>query len=66
MSRPRPKVAAPKRLTVTLAPKQRTTLERIAMRNQAPLAFIVRYALNEWIARHADGQLLLSFPSMPD
>jgi hypothetical protein len=51
---------------VTLAPKQRTTLERIAMRNQAPLAFIVRYALNEWIARHADGQLLLSFPSMPD
>jgi hypothetical protein len=66
MNRSRQKIAAPKRLTVTLAPKQRSTLERIATRNQAPLAFIVRYALNEWITRHADGQLLLSFPSTPE
>lgn len=51
-----------KRLTVTLTIEQRRALEAIARHNHATLAFVVRYALAEFIDRHHDGQLTLLFP----
>jgi hypothetical protein len=51
-----------KRLTVTLTLEQRRVLEAIARQNHATLAFVVRYALAEFIDRHQGGQLTLSFP----
>jgi predicted transcriptional regulator len=51
-----------RRLTVTLTLEQRRALEAIARHNHATLAFVVRYALAEFIDRHHDGQLTLSFP----
>jgi len=53
------------RLTVTLAPGQREALEAIAKRNHATLAFVVRYALTQFIESHRDSQLPLAFPSIP-
>jgi hypothetical protein len=53
------------RLTVTLAAGHRRALEKIAKRNHATLAFVVRYALTEFIERHSGGQLNLAFPNLP-
>jgi hypothetical protein len=51
------------RITVTLAPGQRATLSRIAERNETTLAFVVRYALKQFIQECEHGQLKLEFPS---
>lgn len=50
------------RITITLGPGQRERLEALAQANNATLAFVVRYALNEFIDRHEDMQLELKFP----
>ena len=52
----------PARLTVTLAPGQRDALQEIAGRNHATLAYVVRYAITEFIESHKNGQLPLAFP----
>jgi len=57
------KSKATDRLTVTLAEGQRQALQSIAEKNGATLAFIVRFALREFIRLHTDGQLRLTFPS---
>jgi predicted transcriptional regulator len=51
------------RLTVPLANGQREALDRIAKRNNASLAFVVRYALGEFLRRHNDDRLTLDFPT---
>jgi hypothetical protein len=48
---------------VTLAEGQRQALQSIAEKNGATLAFVVRFALREFIRLHTDGQLRLTFPS---
>ena len=50
------------RLTVTLAPGQRSALEAIAVHNGTTLAFVVRYAVRRFIEDHGQGQLPLEFP----
>jgi len=54
---------SPDRVTVTLGEGQRQALQAIANKNGAPLAFVVRYALMEFIREHTDGQLRLRFAS---
>ena len=51
------------RLTITLGPGQRAALEEIASRNDATLAFVVRYALRRFIEESGQGRLPLEFPS---
>ena len=51
------------RLTITLGPGQRAALEEIAIRNNATLAFVVRYALRRFIEDSGQGRLPLEFPS---
>jgi len=51
------------RLTITLGPGQREALEAIAARNHATLAFVVRYALTEFIESHECSRLPLLFPT---
>ena len=51
------------RLTITLGPGQRAALEEIANRNNATLAFVVRYALRRFIEDAGQGRLPLEFPS---
>lgn len=51
------------RLTITLGPGQREALEEIASRNDATLAFVVRYALRRFIEESGQGRLPLEFPS---
>lgn len=53
------------RVTVTLAPGQRAVLERIAEQNETTLAFVVRYALKQFIQESENGQLKLEFPIGP-
>jgi len=50
------------RVTVTLAQGQRAVLERIAEQNGTTLAFVVRYALKQFIQESESGQLKLEFP----
>lgn len=50
------------RVTVTLAPGQRAVLEQIAERNETTLAFVVRYALKQFIQESESRQLKLEFP----
>lgn len=50
------------RVTVTLAQGQRDVLERIAAKNGTTLAFVVRYALKQFIQESEHGQLRLEFP----
>ena len=54
------------RLSLTLAPGQRDTLESIARLNGVSLAHVVRVALTNFIARNADKQLPLAFPTWPE
>ena len=56
-------VAGQARLTITLGPGQREALEEIAIRNNAPLAFVVRYALRRFIEDSGQGRLPLEVPS---
>lgn len=51
------------RLTITLGPGQRAALEEIAGRNDATLAFVVRYALRRFIEESGQGRLPLEFPA---
>ena len=51
------------RLTITLGPGQRAALEEIAVRNNATLAFAVRYAMRRFIEDSGQGRLPLDFPS---
>ena len=51
-----------KRLTVSLSVEQREALEAIAAKNGASLAFVVRRAVRDFVEKHRDGQLSLSFP----
>ncbi len=50
------------RLTVSLAPGQRQALEAVAQQNQVKLAYVVRYALTDFIKQHRNKQLRLDFP----
>ena len=59
----KPKVSAPDRITISLAPGQREALEEIAERNSATMSFVVRYALNEFLYKHEGKQLPLNFRS---
>ena len=47
------------RITISLAPGQRESLEAIARYNSATMSFVVRYALNEFLRRHENKQLPL-------
>lgn len=49
----------PPRLTITLGEGQREALVAIADRNHTTQAFIVRYALDRFIAEHRQKQLRL-------
>ena len=51
------------RLTITLGSGQRAALEEIASRNDATLAFVVRYALRRFIEENGQGRLPLELPS---
>ena len=53
------------RFTVTFAPGQREALRTIADGLNASLAFVVRYALDEFIEQHGGKQLRLRFPPLP-
>ena len=52
----------PDRLTITLGPGQREALQAIADRNNAAMAFVVRYALDQFIHEQGTRQLRLEFP----
>ena len=47
------------RITISLAPGQRDTLEEIAENNSATISFVVRYALNEFLDKYKGKQLPL-------
>lgn len=53
------------RVTVTLAQGQRGVLDRIAEQNGTTLAFLVRYAVKQFIQESERGQLKLEFPVGP-
>ena len=53
------KKASTDRITISLAPGQRVTLEKIAKKNNATISFVVRFALNEFIDKHEGKQLPL-------
>jgi len=63
--RPSPDESSKDRFTVTFAPGQREALQTIADGLNASLAFVVRYALDEFIERHRDKQLRLRFTLLP-
>ena len=65
MSRRKSHTASPDRLTVTLAPGQKKKLQELAKQNGTTLAFIVRYALNEFLGRAQDRQLTFDFRLPP-
>lgn len=49
------------RLTISLTSDQRNILETIADANRTSLAFIVRFALEEFTTRHQDKAVPFSF-----
>ena len=51
-SKDKPKKAPADRITISLAPGQRDFLEEIAQSNNAPISFVVRYALNEFFDKY--------------
>jgi predicted transcriptional regulator len=51
------------RLTITLAPGQKTALEQIAELNHTTYAFVVRYAISKFIEENREKQLPLTFPT---
>jgi len=66
MAKRRKRVPDADRLTVSLAKGQRQSLEAIADRNAATLAFVVRCALTQFIDLHRDRQLQLQFAHLSD
>ena len=50
------------RLTISLGDGQRKELETIAKTNHTSLAFVIRHALNYFVAQHKDKQLRLNLP----
>lgn len=52
------------RLTVTLAPGQRESLEAIATHNGTKLAFVIRYALKRFIDQPDSYQIRLDMPDL--
>lgn len=63
MSGQKRKRTANERLTISLGDGQRKELETIAHMNHSSLAFVIRHALNHFIAEHKDKQLRLNIPS---
>jgi len=51
------------RVTVTLAPGQREQLEAIAQQNSTTIAFVVRFAIAQWLSKDVR-QLRLDFPEV--
>jgi len=49
------------RITISLAPGQREALEALAEQNGAPISFVVRYAINEFLDKHEDKQISITF-----
>lgn len=63
MRQPKKAMATPAdRLTITLGEGQRDTLEAIAKFNDTTLAYVVRYALWQFIRDNKDKQIRLAFP----
>jgi hypothetical protein len=62
MSRRKPTKTSAERLTISLGAGQRSELETIAKANHTSLAFVIRHALNYFVARHRDKQLRLDLP----
>jgi hypothetical protein len=56
------KQRAPNRLTVSLRPGQRKALEDLAELNGTTLAYVVRFALSEFIEARRDKQIPFRFP----
>ena len=52
------------RLTITLGDGQREVLENVAEVNRTTLAYVVRYALTQFIEEHRDHQIPLQFPRL--
>lgn len=63
MSRQKRKKSSAERLTISLGDGQRKDLETIAKTNHTSLAFVIRYALNHFVAEQRDKQLRLDLPS---
>ncbi len=63
MSRQKRKKSSVERLTISLGDGQRKDLETIAKINHTSLAFVIRHALNHFVAEHRDKQLRLDLPS---
>ena len=61
-TRAKVKATGQDRLTISLAPGQREALEAIAEHNSATLAFVMRYALKEFIENRHEQHLQLRFP----
>jgi hypothetical protein len=59
----KPKKKISDRLTISLGPGQREALQAIAETNRTSLAFVLRYALERFIAENQDKQLPLAFPN---
>lgn len=55
------KKKAQDRLTITLGPGQRETLEGLAEHNNVKLALLVRCALDEFLGKYKDRQIALPF-----
>lgn len=53
------------RVTVTLGQGQRAVLERVAKQNGTTLAFLMRYAVKQFLHESERGQLKLEFPARP-
>lgn len=54
------------RLTVSLGEGQKSKLEALADANGVPLAFVVRYALDEFLERRREHQLQLKLLDTED
>ena len=63
-SKDKPKKAPADRITISLAPGQRDFLEEIAQSNNAPISFVVRYALSEFFDKYK-GKHLPLFTNRP-
>jgi len=60
----KPKKTPADRITISLAPGQRNFLEEIAQKNNAPISFVVRYALSEFFDKYK-GKHLPLFTNRP-
>jgi hypothetical protein len=61
MARKKHKNLDAERLTVTLREGQRRLLQSFADRNHVSVAFVIRYALDRFVAEHANKQLPFDF-----